>query len=295
MTATSRRTYGTLFAIYTGLAIYASLTPFTCEPFALDQMVASFSRLTYVPLDLASRSDFVSNILLFVPFGFLAAGAARADRRGLGGSVAAALAVGAVGVLTSVAVELTQTFCPPRIASLNDIVTDTLGVALGVSIWAVLGDDLTESLRSFFRDRERPSPCVILLLAYATAFLLLQVLPLDVTIRPSELAQKYREGRLVLVPFAAFNRAAGPADFGVRVALNTPLGALAMLCWRAPGRRRSGLVALAVGVVVVLGAVLAQVFVLSRLADVTDLASGSMGVALGVAATTARSRRLVGA
>ena len=291
MTA-SRRTYGTLFAIYTALAVYASLTPFTCEPFALDQMVASFSRLTYVPLGLASRSDLVSNILLFVPFGFLAAGAAHADRRSLGGSVAAALAVGAVGVMTSVAVELTQTFCPPRTPSFDDVVADTLGVAMGISIWGAWGRDLTEWLRSFFRERERPSPFVRLLLAYAAVFLLVELLPLDVTIRPFELAQKYREGRIVLVPFRGADRATAPLGFGARAALNAPLGALTMLCWRAPGRRRSGLVALAVGVAVVLGAVLVQVFVFSRLADVTDVASGSMGVALGVVVSKAWPRNL---
>lgn len=67
------------------------------------------------------------NVALFVPFGVIAA--ARARR--------AALVVGA-GFALSVAVELIQTFVPGRTPSVDDVILNVTGAALGVAVSLLL-------------------------------------------------------------------------------------------------------------------------------------------------------------
>jgi glycopeptide antibiotics resistance protein len=130
---------------------------------------------------------------------------------------------------------------------------------------------------------------------YSIAFIFSQLLPLDLTLSLGELAQKYREGRIALRPFGSVHTSwlSATWDYFGGVALNAPIGAAAVLLWTAGRSRRSAPVAVMVAVVVVGAIELAQVFVNSRYADVTDVLTGSLGVVLGVAITRTLSGREV--
>src|SRR5207253_1523672 len=144
----------------------------------------------------------VSNILLFVPLGYLLVGALRVDRRGVWGAALAATTVMLICAVLSVAIEFTQVFFPPRTVSINDIVAETVGGCIGVVLWTIVGQRITEWVRAFFLCRERAGLAVHLLTLYAVLFFVSEMLPLDITISPVDLADKYRQGRVVLVPFS---------------------------------------------------------------------------------------------
>ncbi len=75
-------------------------------------------------------ADVALNILGFIPFGFLAA--LHLDARARLSSRSEAFAVVFAGFALSLAIELIQAFLPARSSSLTDLLTNTLGTAMGV-------------------------------------------------------------------------------------------------------------------------------------------------------------------
>src|SRR5262249_17265200 len=93
------------------------------------------------------------------------------------------------------------------------------------------------------------------------------------------------DGRIVLRPFGFSHASLFDAmwDYVGDIVLYVPIGMAAMMLWPPKSSRRRPLAAFAAGVVVVGAIEFAQVFVISRFADVTDLITCSIGVALGIA------------
>jgi VanZ family protein len=83
-------------------------------------------------------------------------------------------------------------------------------------------------------------------------------------------------------------------DFTIDLILAAPIGALALLAWSGRHARRSVPAALTLSVLYVGLLEASQVFIVSRVADTTDLISGSLGAALGIF-VTARFVPLTGA
>jgi VanZ family protein len=280
----TRRTFAIAAAAFAAFAIYGSLVPLEYRALTFDAALAKFSTIRYLELGIQSRADFVANILLFIPLGVLLAGACLADRRGrLRQAMTAFVTVPLMSAL-SVAIEFTQVFFPRRTMSLNDIAAETVGGAIGVGLWMLYGQSITNWIRAFTRERQRPQLVVRLLSAYALMFVIAQLMPFDVTIDVGELAQKFHEGRIVLTPFAyAYpSLLAAVWDLGSDVALWIPIGALACIGWTRPGIRRSPVNAVALGVFCACLIELAQIFVFSRYAALPDLFTAAAGVSCGV-------------
>ncbi|MBL0890274.1 MAG: VanZ family protein, partial [Gemmatimonadaceae bacterium] len=92
-----------------------------------------------------NRSDVVMNVLMFVPFGFV-----HQLTRPRGAPVDW-LRVVLLGALLSGLIEFAQLFAPQRYSSPLDLLTNTLGAALGAALFAQLARRLpgSEALRSF--------------------------------------------------------------------------------------------------------------------------------------------------
>jgi VanZ family protein len=280
----TRRTFAVAALAFGGFAVYGSLVPLEFRAVSFEEALDRFSRVPYLQLGIQSRADFVANILLFVPLGFLLMGALRADRRGpIAAGITGALAAGFACALAN-AIEFTQIYFPMRTVSQNDIFAETTGALVGISLWGLVGQRLTDFMRAFFAERQRPAMIVRLLAIYAAAFLVAQVLPLDIAITPGELSEKYHAGRILVVPFSYSYTS--PLlmlwDFISDMALSAPVGALAVLGWAGAGRRRRVATAAMLGMTFVAVVEIAQLFIFSRYSDVTDLLTGTIGVLIGV-------------
>jgi glycopeptide antibiotics resistance protein len=235
------------------------------------------------------RTDFVVNVLLFMPSGFLGLGAWRVDHRGALADVFAGLAVIAGCAGLSMSIEFTELFFPGRTLSFNDMIAQTSGAVLGVMFWLVTGRALTAWIRGFGAEREPKAFVERLLVAYCAGFAVAQLLPLDLLTNLEEVARKYRQGRIVLAPFS-YQYASSMAmvwDHLWDVLLNVPLGMAAAVVWLRPGMRRSAGNAFLLAASAVIALELGQVFVNTRIADVTDVLKGVAGAAIGVAAAMA--------
>jgi len=239
--------------LYVGLVVYASLYPF-----------AGWRAPGAGPLDFLrlgwwrwwTTFDLVSNLLGYLPLGFLLFVAlVRGGRRA---GAAAAIAVG-VGALLSLVMEVLQNYLPQRVASNVDLVLNILGTALGVAIGAALhwrgGIERWQKVRDrWFVARSAGGLALLVLwpigLLFPTAVpfglghVLGRIQPLIVELLQGTPAAAWTEGWAVAVAQAP--AANGPALSAAAELAITVLGLLApcMVAFTiaTPGRRRSLLV-----------------------------------------------------
>lgn len=280
---------------FAAFAIYGSLVPFKYHSLPWEEALKRFQTILGFDLNVKSRSDWVANILLFVPIGFFSMGALRLDRpRGIRDAAAALLVVPAA-LLLSLFVEFSQLWFPPRVPSQNDVAAETLGALLGVAIWCLLGRKLTELVRAYTSSRLLGRRLELLLQAYLVGFLIYSVLPLDLTISPADLWRKFRDGKVLLLAIGGHSTEEMAYVVLSKIATFIPVGLLAS---STVLKKRSGGEAIRLGLVIGAGLSaaieFAQLFVLSHVSSAADVLWGAIGVSLGVALRRASDPQSVG-
>jgi glycopeptide antibiotics resistance protein len=219
----------------------------------------------------------VANILLFIPLAFLWLGAMWS--RGFMAKSLATLVVVAVCATLSVAIEFTQIFFPPRTVSLNDIIAECIGSVIGIVGWWVSGGKVSRWYVDWRRIKEPTAFAERIAWAYIAVVFLYGVLPLDLTISAVEIYHKWREGKLNLVPFATLPSEPSQAIYDLMI--DGLMWAPPAFLWRISGKRSS----LRIWGMITGGAILLeflQLFVYSRVTDVTQVITAALGGAAGV-------------
>lgn len=263
---------------YTLFVIYGCLVPLRFQPIPWD---VAWMRYEYIMLYFRgrfSRSDWLANVLLFIPLAFAWMGAVWPGRRLLPAAVSAA-AVWLAAVLLQMGIEFGQLYVPGRSVSLQDVMAAMQGTAVGIALWWIAAPRVLARIERWNALRSAEGLAGWALGPYAIALALYNILPLDLALSPSKLHEKWARGKILLIPLQGW--AAHPLDtmFAVagEAALWLPFAALWVLSGRG-GR-------LAAWCVTVLFAICvegAQLFALSRTSDVTDIMSAALGGALGV-------------
>lgn len=212
--------------LYALFIVYGSLLPFDYRPGSMDAAREAFANIPYLQLGVASRADWVANILLYVPLAFAAMGAAAQGLRHPVAAALGALLVAAVCVALAVGVEFAQLFFPPRTVSQNDLIAETLGTGLGIVAWFVGGPRLMHIVRSVAmgRDTAWHAGFVLYLLAYGA----LSFFPYDLLVSTKELSDKLADPtRSAWLLSGSCGGVVGcSVKLGAEVALAAPLGAL---------------------------------------------------------------------
>ena len=259
-------------------AAYISLVPFHFQGVSRAGLVEALPAA--LDWDVTSRANFLANVVLFIPIAFMAAGGLGLERR----AFLKVTAIVGVCLALSLAIESLQVFVPGRTPSIVDVAAQTAGVWLGLAMWVVLGGEIQRWLVRGSRGG-RVSNVQSLLTGYVGLRTIALLLPLDVTVSLSSLAEKYRAGRIRLAPFHNAASVGLIQDFTIDVILSVPIGAFAVLAWSGRHARRSVPAALALSMFYIGMLEASQVFIMSRVADTTDVISGCLGAALGVLAT----------
>jgi glycopeptide antibiotics resistance protein len=271
-----RAILGALCFSFVAFAVYGSFVPFRLEPLSLHEALARFQQIPGPDPWRASRTDFVANVLLFVPIGCTLAGLIADRSRRL--AVAAVPLTAAVAIALSVAIEFGQVFISGRTPSWNDVVAESGGALAGALAWLAAGRFVADWLRPLTEPSTPLLRARRLLGLYTAAWLVLHLLPFDFTLRVAELAEKYRAGRIVVTPFADTG-----STWDTLVAVGSgalqamPIGALAVVAFT----RASRLATVLIGMFVIAATEFAQLLALSRTADSTDLIAGTLGVVAG--------------
>ena len=276
---TTRRLLALGALLAAGFATYGSLVPLHVRPLAFADAVREFRALERVPFAIESKTDLLSNFALFLPIGFLGTGALAAGRSRLIGLVGVAVVVACAFAL-SVGIEFAQIFVPMRTASLNDITNETAGACFGALAWLLAGAVVTRWMSGFTPATGRSDLARRALTAYFAIWVVLGLVPFDVTIRPPELAEKYRLGRVHVMPLTGGRVAAVQAMLGTGL-LAVPIGALAALGWPQARRRASFAEGALAGSAAIVAMEVCQLFVFSRTASVDDVIGGVVGATVG--------------
>jgi VanZ family protein len=172
---------------YAGFVVYGSLVPLEFRPGSLDAALQAFGHIPYLRLGVASRADWIANILLYIPLAFLLAGVA-AQMRSRGARIAGTLATTLLCIALAVAVEFAQLFFPPRTVSQNDLIAESIGTGLGVALWLALGPRIVGLTAHVRIGGPRATRAALTL--YVAGYLAFSLFPYDFLISGKELAEK---------------------------------------------------------------------------------------------------------
>jgi len=264
--------------VYTAFVVYGSLVPLEFRAVPWDEAVAQFRSIPFLRLGIGSRADWMANLLLFIPLTYLWMGALASGGGHLRGALASLVLI-PVAILLSLGIEFTQLFFPQRTVSQNDILAESLGGLIGVLAWWGTGSRFVDWLRSWQQIHARAALAERLAWVYLAGVLVYNVLPLDLTISLVEIFHKWRDGKVNLIPFGRLPDDAVYALY--EVATDALIWIPLALLWRLDGTRSAWRVwgmtmATAVGLEAM------QLFVYSRISDVTDLFTAAGGATLGV-------------
>ena len=262
---------------YTTFVIYGSLVPLKFHALPWDVAVAQFGAIPFLRLGIGSRADWVANLLLFIPLTYLWMGALTAGGGRLRNLFATLALVPAATVL-SVGIEFAQLFFPQRTVSQNDIFAETLGGLVGVLVWWGTGRRFVAWLQSWQHNHGRAALAERLAWTYLAGVMVYNVLPLDLTISLVEIFHKWQDGKVNLIPFGDLPHE--PAEALYEIATDALIWTPLALLWRMDGTR-SAWRAWGMTLAAATGLEFMQLFVFSRVSDVTDILTASLGAALG--------------
>lgn len=262
---------------YLAFVIYGSLVPLDYHALPWDTAVARFREIPFYQLGIGSRADWMANLLLFIPLTFLWTGAF-AHGRGLALALILTPLLWLAALALSVGIEFTQLFFPQRTVSQNDIAAEALGAFIGILCWWGFGSRLLAWHNAWLREREPAALAERLAWFYLAILIAYNVLPLDLTLSMVEVYHKWQEGKLNLIPFAGLPTE--PAQLLFELAVDCLIWAPLAWAWHA----RSGRDSLGAWRMTFLAACaleFMQLFVYSRVSDITDLFTAALGAAAG--------------
>lgn len=187
---------------YLAFVIYGSLVPLQFKPIPLAEAMARFREIPYLSLGIASRSDWVANILLFIPLAFLLNSCLDRGRSSVFRLVST-MVVLTFCVGLSIGIEFTQLFFPQRTVSINDIIAESIGAVVGITAWWLSGPRLVRWLEGWTAVHKPANRAERILWLYLSGLFVYNLLPLDLIISPVELFHKWRQGRIILIPFTS--------------------------------------------------------------------------------------------
>jgi glycopeptide antibiotics resistance protein len=163
--------------VYTAFVVYGSLVPLEFRAIPWDNAVARFAAIPWLELGVGSRADWVANLILYVPLGYLWLGAmAGRSKQAVVWGVSVFFSGFAIAGI-ALSIEFGQQFFPPRTVSLNDLFAEFVGGALGMLLWALTGRLLSDVWRRFAQGG--PHAVRSALVGYVLAYLFLSLFPYD--------------------------------------------------------------------------------------------------------------------
>jgi glycopeptide antibiotics resistance protein len=275
-----RGIYGAAALLFVAFAVWGSLFPFEVRPLPAADALSLFRSAWQSGPASWSRSDFASNVILFIPIGLFVCATMDTSwpaRRGL--SVVAVLVL---ATLLSTFLELAQALVPWRTSSIVDVMAEALGASAGVLIWRFASCRIDARVAAVQRVVRRASYLDRVLLAYCALFALAWLLPFDFTLRPNEIADKFAHKRLLL-PFTPSPDALSPALLLLTAVASIPIGIAAV---RFGGGTRHPIASAMLATMPALFVLEAgQVLVFSRTTDGTALLAAIVGGLAGASIT----------
>ena len=266
--------WATLYALLiTYCSVAVGPAGFNFVSIDMGQAWQEFMDMPYLINGSDQRADWMANLLMFVPMGFLMIGSLH-PRRGVVLRGAMSLIAMALCIAFLLAVKFLQLFFPGRTVSLNYVTAQSVGSLIGVLLFWLAYSNLPRGKTT------DPRRIVIgLLVLYAMAYPIFMLLPLNFTLSATDVHDRLPAVRHILLSWPGFGRtkiirlALVAANFLAAV----PLGLLLALKFK----NRS--MAWYLGISVILMALITglKIFVISATPYLAAIAYTSAGMVVG--------------
>jgi VanZ family protein len=278
-----RRRFAVAALIYALAVIYASVvigpTGFNFVPRDPDEAWRALLAIRFVANGSDQRADWMSNLTMLVPLGFLLTGVFWTQRPGTRHWVGTGLAFSwCLGFI--VAVKYAQLFFPPRTVTLNYVFAQGIGSVVGIGLFWTFRQTLFVS-RGTAHDRGRRA-LKIVLRAYAIGLFLYWLFPFDFVLSAGDLGYRVTGLPELMLSWPGEGRSTGIRLILVLAgaAATIPLGMML-----AVGNQRVSLRRVAViGLMTMAAVTVATVFVMSATPYLVSIISRTIGIVIGAAA-----------
>lgn len=258
--------------------LYGSLVPLDYEYKSLNEAWTVFKALPFKGLHVSSRADLGANFLLMVPIGFFGMGFLWPSGRRIW-AIFLAITVWIICFGFSCVIEFAQNFFRGRTPSFSDILMQAIGSSAGIIAWWLWGRKLwTRYFQTAFSAMSM-NIAEKFLWVYLIALFGYNVVPFGLTINPIVIYQKFKAGRIILIPFG-FGYS-NFIEFVYAIATDVAIWIPAGFLWVLSGKKRplkAWLWTVTAGIVVEVS----QIFIVSRIFDITDILTGALGGGIGV-------------
>lgn len=206
--------------------LYGSLLPFEYRQVSMEKALSSFANISYLKLGIASRADWIANILIYLPLSFFSLAWLEPKNRSFFFKIPAILTIFLGYSAAAIAIEFCQIFISPRTVSLNDIMAEMIGISMGLLLWLAFGRRLLGYCIEIVKGGNKAIGSALIL--YGLFYSALCLFPYDFIVSLSDLSWKLSSGNyaLFLLPSAFDRPLYSLMGLGLELLLTIPLGIL---------------------------------------------------------------------
>jgi VanZ family protein len=186
--------------------IYGSYVPFHYHHRPWSEVWGAFTWVWQHRVAVESRSDLLANLLLGVPLGFGLLGAV--GRGGWWARLGVAMVLWPPCIAFAVLVEFGQLYFPGRTCSVTDMLAQSVGSALGMAGFLLVGTPITSIIDRIARHPRLGGAPGRWLFALTGFVWLVEWLPLDIVTSPATIYHRLSDGHATWVPFAEWSEPA---------------------------------------------------------------------------------------
>lgn len=262
---------------------YGSLLPFVFRAPPPEGALSAFMHMPWLQIGLGGRLDWLANLLLYIPAGFLGTLAlsgewpSNADRRPGPRFLAAAVAALLLGVVLALVIEFAQIYISPRTVSQNDVAAEAAGALLGCVGALGFGKFVVGLLAHTAAGGAAGRSAWLRI--YLLAYLALSFFPFDLSTADAVFELKLRSGHAgwLWAPYQHARPATAALKLGLEAALTAPFGLALAARSRPTSWQRAALWGFALGAAIEF----VQLFLLSATSQGASAASRAVGMAGG--------------
>jgi len=178
--------------LYSAFILYATLYPFNIQHFRLDTLQIDIASIFNQNYHHFSKSNFLTNFLLFVLLGFFCCGFFSSFKSKILLVLGFTLSC-AYGFALSVAIETIQIYIPSRVSSFEDIKVDSFAAAVGFIIFAFIYESgLAGYIKNKYNFLAKNNPSVLLWILTSMIIILLGLFPFDFDLSPHNIKEQIR-------------------------------------------------------------------------------------------------------
>ncbi|MEW6096478.1 MAG: VanZ family protein, partial [bacterium] len=218
-----------VFVIY---VIYGTLIPFDFS-LQLEDIAQSITRANFIPFyneyegRRFSIPDVVSNLLLFLPYGFLLYWGLQ--NRGMGIAKCKLICISSAFLFSSI-LEFLQVFSILRRSSVTDIINNTISTWIGCILSNIFLTSFKDRMFNQLNTLRQKNPLLLFLILYSLLILLVFMFPFDISIDVDDIKRGIKE--INLTPFYYTQNSPSIIDMGINIFIFIIFGFLGYASFR---------------------------------------------------------------